>query len=319
MPAKSPVIVDLRFHPEQVREGLRNAFPDREVINRADPASRDKDLSTAHYAVLWKPLDDLFLRARGLKVLFSGGAGVDHVLALPGLPDLPLVRFVDPTLTTRMSEWVVMQCLLHLRQHVAYERQRAKKLWAPLTQPEASEITVGIMGMGVLGCDAARKLKVMGFNVIGWSKSKKSIDGIETFERSELDGFLGRTDILVGLLPLTDETRGIFNARVFSTLRRGGPLGAPFFINAGRGGSHVEADVIAALEKGVLKGASLDVFETEPLPSASKLWTMDNVLMTPHSAADSDVRALFNQVQRQIERFEAGQPLEHLVSRQSGY
>jgi glyoxylate/hydroxypyruvate reductase A len=319
MPAKSPVIVDLRFHPEQVREGLKNAFPDREVINRADPASRDKDLSTAHYAVLWKPLDDLFLRAKGLRVLFSGGAGVDHVLTLPGLPDLPLVRFVDPTLTTRMSEWVVMQGLLHLRQYVTYERQRAKKLWAPLTQPEASEVTVGIMGMGVLGSDAARKLKVMGFNVIGWSKSKKQIDGIETFAGPELDTFLGKTDILVGLLPLTDETRRIFNAQLFSKLRRKGALGAPVFINAGRGGSQVESDLIWALEKNVLKGASLDVFETEPLPASSPLWTMDNVLMTPHSAADSDVKALFDHVQRQIERFEAGQALEHLVSRQSGY
>lgn len=319
MPAKSPVIVDLRFHPEQVREGLKNAFPGREVINRADPASRDKDLSSARYAVLWKPLDDLFLRATGLEVLFSGGAGVDHVLTLPGLPDLPLVRFVDPTLTTRMSEWIAMQCLLHLRQHVAYERQRAKKLWAPLAQPEASDLTVGIMGMGVLGTDAARKLRTLGFNVIGWSKSRKSIEGIETFEGPELDAFLGRTDILVGLLPLTAETKGIFNAALFSKLRRGGALGAPVFINAGRGGSQVEADIIAALGKGVLKGASLDVFETEPLPSSSPLWTMDNVLMTPHSAADSDVRALFAHVERQIERFESGQPLEHLVSRQSGY
>lgn len=319
MSTKSPVIVDLRFHPEQVREGLRNTFPGREVINRADPASRDKDLSQAQYAVLWKPLDDLFLRAKGLKVLFSGGAGVDHVLTLPGLPDLPLVRFVDPTLTTRMSEWIVMQCLLHLRQHVAYERQRAKKLWAPLHQPEASELTVGIMGLGVLGSDAARKLKVMGFNVIGWSKSKKVIEGVETFEGSELDAFLGKTDILVGLLPLTDETRGIFNARLLAKLRRKGPIGAPVFINAGRGGSQVEADVIAALEKGVLKGASLDVFETEPLPSSSPLWTMDNVLLTPHSAADSDVKALFDHVERQIQRFESGQPLEHLVSRDAGY
>ncbi|MBX9458166.1 MAG: glyoxylate/hydroxypyruvate reductase A [Rhizobium sp.] len=319
MSAKSSVIVDLRFHPEQVREGLKNAFPGREVINRADPASRDKDLSAAHYAVLWKPLDDLFLRATNLQVLFSGGAGVDHILTLPGLPTLPLVRFVDPSLTTRMSEWVVMQCLLHLRQYVTYERQRAKKLWAPLTQPEAAELTVGIMGMGVLGSDAARKLKVMGFDVIGWSKSKKSIDGVETFEGAELDAFLGKTDILVGLLPLTDETRGIFNYQLFSKLRRGGPLGAPFFINAGRGGSQVEADVITALEKSVLRGASLDVFETEPLPSTSPLWTMDNVLMTPHSAADSDVRALFDHVERQIERHEAGQPLEHLVSRDAGY
>jgi glyoxylate/hydroxypyruvate reductase A len=319
MPEKSPIIVDLRFHPEQVREGLKGAFAGREVINRADPASRDKDLTTAHYALLWKPLDDLFLRASNLKVLFSGGAGVDHVLTLPGLPDLPLVRFVDPTLTTRMSEWVVMQCLLHLRQYVTYERQRAKKLWAPLNQPEASELTVGVMGMGVLGTDAARKLKTMGFDVIGWSKSKKSIDGIETFAGSELDAFLGKTNILVGLLPLTPDTRGIFNADLFAKLRRGGPLGAPFFINAGRGGSQVEADIVAALKSGVLKGASLDVFETEPLPASSPLWTMDSVLMTPHSAADSDVRALFDHVERQIARFEDGEALEHLVSRDAGY
>ena len=319
MPEKSPIIVDLRFHPEQVREGLKGAFPGREVINRADPASRDKDLTKAHYALLWKPLDDLFLRASNLKVLFSGGAGVDHVLTLPGLPDLPLVRFVDPTLTTRMSEWVVMQCLLHLRQSVTYERQRAKKLWAPLSQPEASELTVGVMGMGVLGTDAAAKLKTMGFNVIGWSKSKKSIADIETFAGSELDAFLGKTDILVGLLPLTPDTKGIFNAELFAKLRRGGPLGAPFFINAGRGGSQVESDIVAALKSGVLKGASLDVFETEPLPASSPLWTMDSVLMTPHSAADSDVRALFDHVERQIARFEEGKALEHLVSRDAGY
>jgi len=206
-----------------------------------------------------------------------------------------------------------------LRQHAAYERQRAKKLWAPLSQPEAAELTVGIMGLGVLGTDAARKLKIMGFDVVGWSKSKKSIDGVETFAGPDLDAFLGKTDILVGLLPLTDDTRGIFNAGLFSKLRRGGALGAPVFINAGRGGSQVEADLLRALETGVLKGASLDVFETEPLPSKSPFWTMDNVEMTPHSAADSDVRALFAHVERQIERFEAGKPLEHLVSRDSGY
>lgn len=319
MSAKSPVIVDLRFHPDQVREGLKGAFAGREVVNRADPAARDRDLSEARYAVLWKPLDDLFLRAGKLEVLFSGGAGVDHVLGLPGLPDLPLVRFVDHTLTTRMSEWIVMQCLMHLRQHVTYERQRAKKLWAPLNQPEASELTVGIMGMGVLGTDAARKLKMIGFNVIGWSKSTKAIDGIETFEGGELDTFLGKTDILVGLLPLTADTSGIFDAGLFAKLRRKGALGAPVFINAGRGGSQVEADIVAALEKGVLKGVSLDVFETEPLPPSSPLWSMDSVLMTPHSAADSDVRALFAHVERQIERFEAGEALEHLVSRDAGY
>lgn len=319
MPSKSPVIVDLRFHPDQVREGLRHAFPGREVINRADPANDGRDLSGIDYALLWKPLDDLFSRATDLKVLFSGGAGVDHVLTLPGLPDLPLVRFVDHTLTTRMSEWVVMQCLMHLRQHLAYDRQQREKVWLPLTQPEAADLNVGIMGMGVLGSDAARKLRVMGFNVLGWSRTRKDIEGVETFGADGLDEFLGKTDILVGLLPLTADTRDIYNAALFGKLRRSGALGGPVFVNAGRGGSQVEADLVAALTNGTLKGASLDVFQTEPLPSASPFWTLENVILTPHSAADSDVSALFAHVERQIDRFERGEPLEHVVGREAGY
>jgi glyoxylate/hydroxypyruvate reductase A len=319
MSAKSPVIVDLRFHPDQVREGLKHAFKGREVINRADPANDGRDLSGIDYAVLWKPLDDLFSRATDLKVLFSGGAGVDHVLTLPGLPDLPLVRFVDQTLTTRMSEWIVMQCLMHLRQHLAYDRLQRAKIWRPLTQPEAADLTVGIMGMGVLGTDAARKLKAIGFNVLGWSKSKKRIDDVETFTADALDEFLGRTDILVGLLPLTAETSDIYDAALFRKLRNKGALGGPVFVNAGRGGSQVEADLVAALNDGTLKGASLDVFQTEPLPASSPFWSMDNVILTPHCASDSDTAALFSYIERQIDRFESGQPLENVVGRDAGY
>jgi glyoxylate/hydroxypyruvate reductase A len=319
MPSKSPIIVDLRFHPDQVREGLKHAFPGREVINRADPEHADRDLSGIDYALLWKPLDDLFSRAKDLKVLFSGGAGVDHVLTLPGLPDLPLVRFVDHTLTTRMSEWVVMHCLMHLRQHIVYDKQQRRKIWHPITQPEAADLTVGIMGMGVLGSDAAHKLKVMGFNVIGWSKSGRAVEGIEMHAENGLDAFLARTDILVGLLPLTSGTRDIFDAGLFARLKKDGPLGGPVFINAGRGGSQVEADLASALQDGTMKGASLDVFQTEPLPTSSPFWTLDNVLMTPHSASDSDVRALFGSVEQQMERFERGEPLENVVSRDAGY
>lgn len=160
-----------------MEEALRGAFPDREVINRADVVHHNRDLSGIDYAVVWKSAPDLFERAPDLKVVFSGGAGVDHVLTLPGLPEVPLVRFVDQTLTTRMSEWVVMQCLLHLRQHRAYEALAAKREWRDLSQPEAADITVGIMGMGVLGQDAARKLSTMGFKVVGWSRSKKNRRG----------------------------------------------------------------------------------------------------------------------------------------------
>ncbi|WKL41406.1 NAD(P)-dependent oxidoreductase [Sinorhizobium meliloti] len=248
MPAKSPVIVDLKFIPEEVEAALAGAFPGREVIDLADPAHQERDLSGIDYAVVWKSAPDLFSRAPDLKVVFSGGAGVDHVLTLPGLPDVPLVRFVDRTLTTRMSEWVVMQCLLHLRQHRAYEALGKKHEWRDLSQPEAADVTVGIMGMGVLGQDAARKLAMMGFKVIGWSRSKRVIEGVETYDAAGLDAFLGRTDFLVGLLPLTPDTRGIFNAALFAKLSRNGPFGAPVFINAGRGGSQVEADILECLD-----------------------------------------------------------------------
>ncbi len=315
-PAAGAVVVDLKFGRQEMEAALQEAFRERVVLQAAD---KDRDLSLAHYAVVWKPDPDLFHRAPNLKVLFSGGAGVDHLLAIDGLPDLPIVRFVDESLTTRMSEWVVLQCLSHLRQVPAYSRQQRERLWRELPQPEARDVTVGIMGLGVLGQDSAIKLKMMGFNVVGWSRTKKVLDGIETFEGSELDAFLSRTDILVGLLPLTADTRGIFDRRLFGKLRKGGALGSPVFINAGRGGSQVETDLLAALQDGTLRGASLDVFESEPHPAEGPFWTRENVIITPHAASASDMRALFRQVERQIDRFEGGQPLEHLVDRKTGY
>ena len=208
MSAKSPVIVDLKFIPREVEDALKGAFPGREVLNLADPRHKGRDLSGIDYAVVWKSDPDLFSRAPDLKVVFSGGAGVDHVLTLPGLPDVPLVRFVDRSLTTRMSEWVVMNCLMHLRQHRAYEARAKAHVWEDLSQPEAADVTVGVMGLGVLGLDAIRKLGVMGFKTIGWSRSKKTIDGVQTFDGDELDAFLAKTDFLVSLLPLTAETKG---------------------------------------------------------------------------------------------------------------
>ncbi|MFB9951591.1 2-hydroxyacid dehydrogenase [Rhizobium puerariae] len=316
MSAKKSVVIDLKFERREIGAALAGAFSGRAVLHASDSGL---DISDARYAIVWKPDPNIFQRAPKLEVLFSGGAGVDHILSMPGLPDIPIVRFVDESLTNRMSEWVVLQALSHLRQVPAYLGQQRERRWRELSQPEAGDITVGVMGLGVLGLDSVRKLGIMGFNVVGWSRSGKTIEGVETFDGGELDAFLARTDILVGLLPLTSDTRGIFNAALFGKLRQGGALGKPVFINAGRGGSQVDADLVGALESGVLGGASLDVFETEPLPADSPYWALENVFVTPHAASASDVRALFRNAEVQMTRYEAGQPLEHVVDVKAGY
>ena len=319
MSARPPVLVDIKFNPEGVARVLKTAFADRGSINLADPGHQARDLRAVEYALLWKPDADLFARAPNLKVIFSGGAGVDHIIGMAGLPEIPIVRFVDRSLTTRMSEWVVMQCLMHLRGQHAHDNHQRQREWAKLIAPEAAEVTVGVIGLGILGQDAVAKLRVMGFNVIGWSRSRKQIDGVETFDASELDNFLARTDILVGLLPLTPETSGFYDARLFAKLRRNGALGQAVFINAGRGKSQVEADIVSAIRDGTLGGASLDVFEAEPLASDSPLWDLQNVFLTPHDAAVSEENALFRHVETQIARFERGEPLQFVVDRAAGY
>jgi glyoxylate/hydroxypyruvate reductase len=195
-----------------------------------------------------------------------------------------------------------------------------EQLMADPEQPAAKDTRVGVMGMGELGADAARKLAAMGFEVAGWSARRKDIAGIRSYAgEAERDAFLARTDILVVLLPHTPATHGIINAGLLGKLARDGRLGGPVLLNAGRGGLQVEADILAALDSGVLKGASLDVFETEPLPAPSPLWSHPGVYVSPHVAAISHQDAISATIARQIERVEAGGKLEHVVERERGY
>ncbi len=279
------------------------------------------DPSAVRYVVSWRHLPGALADLPNLRAIFSLGAGVDHVLVDPRLPDVPIVRVVDPDLTTRMSEWVVLQVLLHHRQFRRYDRQQAEKVWAEdEAQPAAAEVRVGLLGLGELGRDAAVKLLAIGFDVAGWSRSAKSVPGVPTFHGSSgLDALLARTDILVCLLPLTPETGGLLNASLFAKLARDGNLGGPFLVNAGRGGLQVEADIIAALDAGVLKGASLDVFETEPLPASSPLWDRPNAYLSPHNAAVSSPDAIARYIAGQIIDFERGEPLLNVVDRVRGY
>lgn len=272
------------------------------------------------YACAWYQPAGLLATLPSLAAIFSLGAGVDHVLADSALPDVPVVRIVDPDLTMRMTEYVMLHVLMHHRRQKLYESQQAARVWFEHGQPPASAVAVGVMGLGVLGSAAAEMLARLGFRVAGWSRTARSSAGIETFHGAGgLDAFLRRTEILVCLLPATASTRGILRLDLLRRLRRDGAAGGAFLINAGRGALQVDADVLAALEEGTLAGASLDVFPREPLPAESPFWTHPKVTVTPHNAAASDPGALTANILAQIVRFEAGEPLAHVVDRVTGY
>lgn len=316
MLANSILLTVGSWDPAPWVQAIRAGDPDRSLQvwpDLTEPAA-------IGYALVWEPPDGLLQQCPNLKVIFSLGAGVDRLLSLPDLPRVPLVRVVNPDLTQRMSEWVTLQVLIHHRRQRAYDRQQAARIWKELDQPAAREIRVGIMGLGVLGRDSATTLRRLGFQVAGWSRTPTDLPDIACFHgQAMLERFLARTDILVCLLPLTAQTRGILSSALFDKLARDGALGGPVLINAGRGALQKEDDILAALNNGTLVGASLDVFEKEPLDAGSPLWSLPNVVITPHSAATSAPRALVPPILDQIKAFEGGALLENVVDRERSY
>src|SRR4030088_3437546 len=271
---------------ERWRARFDKVCGDRRVLQGAEATSDPKDV---HYAAVWKPVPGELAAFPDLKVIFNLGAGVDAVMADATLPKVPLVRVAVGDLTFRMTEYVVLHVLMHHRQEPYLRACQREQRWAPRFQWPANAISVGIMGLGTLGSNAADALRRVGFRVSGWSSSPKQIDGVACFHgRAQLDAFLQQTDILVCLLPLTPDTRHILNRGLFSKLNRHSPLAAPVLINAGRGGLQNEADILECLDDGTLGAASLDVFANEPLPADSPFWTHPTVVLTPHNAADTD-------------------------------
>jgi glyoxylate/hydroxypyruvate reductase A len=258
-----------------------------------------------------------------LELIVSVGAGVDHLLEDPTLPDVPIVRYVDPDLTARMVEYIALQVLFHQRRMSEFLEFQAQRTWRYLPEPAAHEVRVGIMGLGVMGMACADALRTFGFGLRGWSRAPKRLEGVECFAGGgQLDDFLGATDILACILPLTVETRGILNRSLIRRLSRRGRherLPGPVLINAGRGGLQVESDILAALDAGELYAASLDVFEQEPLPASSPLWRHPRVVITPHNAAESTSRSIVRYILRQIRAHQTGERLTNVVDRDRGY
>ena len=315
MTALALVITGWDVGPWEAR--FRAAAPGRDIRLWPDRLGNPDEVA---YAAAWLPPAGAFGAFRNLRAIFSLGAGVDGVLADRALPRVPIVRVVDPNLMRRMTEYVTLHVLMHHRRQRLYDAQQRQRVWYEHAQPRANEVTVGIMGLGVLGRDAAEVLVRLGFRVAGWSRSPRQLPGVEVFHGAAgLDKFLARTEILVCLLPHTPATEGILDLALLRKLKRDGALGGAFLINAGRGKLQIDADIVTALDEGALAGATLDVFPVEPLPAASPLWAHPKVTITPHNSAASVPEETVAYIVQQIERFEAGHGLENVIDRASGY
>jgi glyoxylate/hydroxypyruvate reductase A len=275
------------------------------------------DPKTIDYTLSFRPPFGLLKSLPNLKTIFSLGAGVDAFLADPEFPkSVPLVRFVDPQLSTEMAQYVVMHVLLQHRRQRDFDAAQAKAKWAQRMLPRRTADTrIGILGLGEIGTVAGEQLRGLGFPVHGWSRTCKTAPGIKSYAGDgEFAAFLGESDFLVCLLPLTDETRGILNAKTFAML----PEGA-YVINVARGGHLVEAELIAALDSGRLSGATLDVFQTEPLPETDPIWRHPKIVATPHIAAMSNPQVTANYVIDGIARAMRGERHPNTVDMGRGY
>lgn len=302
---------------EDWADTLREHLPDLDVRVHPGPGQPlPCDPAEIDMALIWKPPAGLLASLPNLKFVHGFGAGVDNILADKSYPrHVPLARVVDAGLANGMAEYVVLHVLRFHRQMQAMQFNQRNKTWKWLPPVDASERTVGIMGLGALGAVAAKRLVDFGFQVVGWSRRLKAIDGVASFHGEEqFEGFLRHCNLLVCLLPLTPETRGIICRRNLSLLPRGA-----YIINAGRGDHVVEADLLHALDNDYLSGATLDVFAEEPLREDHPFWTHPKVTVTPHNAADSIPALVVPQIVENIQRCRAGKPLLRIVDPNVGY
>ncbi|RPE02873.1 glyoxylate/hydroxypyruvate reductase A [Candidatus Pantoea deserta] len=265
--------------------------------------------------IAWQPPENMMETFPGLKALLSVGAGADQfdLSALP--PDLPVVRMIEPGLTQGMVEYVTFAVLGLHRDMPRYLQQQRDARWQAHSVRPAAARRVGVMGLGELGQASLRQLVSLGFDCAGWSRTPREIEGATCFHGADrLGAFLARSDILVCLLPLTAETRGLLNHDLFRQLPAGAAL-----VQAGRGAQLHHNDLLAALDSGQLSAAVIDVTDPEPLPSTHPFWRHPAIWLTPHIASQTQADSAAAALLENLRRYQRGEPMKGLIDRARGY
>jgi glyoxylate/hydroxypyruvate reductase A len=298
---------------ETWRAQLSQHLPPGETLALATQLT---DKNAVDVALAANPRWGELARFPNLRFVQSLWAGVDGMLGDPELPEnIALARLVDPAMAQSMAEGAIAAVLYLHRQFPAYLQQQTSHTWRQLPQPVASHRRVGVLGFGKMGEPVARGLAALGFAVSAWGLSPRAETSVDySWGAAGLERLLAKTQILVNLLPLTDATRGVLNAELFSRLPAGAAL-----INLGRGGHLKDADLLQALETRHLGHAVLDVFHQEPLPADHAFWSHPHVTVLPHVAASTDPESAAPIALQNVAAFRAGRPLTGVVSRSRGY
>ena len=275
------------------------------------------DAAPADYALVWKPPAEMLANRSDLKAIFNLGAGVDALMKMADrIPaNVPIIRLEDAGMAEQMADYVSSAVLRYYRHLDDYQRQAMHQRWQPKWPASKQQFTVAVLGLGVLGRVIAKRLQQLQFPVLGWSRTKKNLDGVSCFSGdNELAACLAKARVVVCILPLTTQTTGILNRTTLSALPR-----SAYVINVGRGAHIVEEDLLALLQNGHLAGATLDVFQTEPLPSGHPLWQQHNVTITPHISAQTLLDDAYVQIAEKINRLDQGLPVSGVIDRNQGY
>ncbi len=304
------VLLSAASETAQWRDAFARVLPD--VRLHVWPDAPD----TVDFAIVWKPPEEVFERVRVRRAIFNLGAGVDGLLAVPTLPrNVPIVRLEDAGMAMQMTEYVTLAVLRAYREQDAYAVQQRERRWQQRPRLAKADFGIGLLGFGVLGHAVAGALRTFDFPLHGWSRSPRSVPGVTMFTAENgLREMLARSRVLVVLLPSTPQTRGLLDRSMLGLLPAGAHL-----VNVARGALVVESDLLDLLDEGHLASATLDVFESEPLPAGHRFWHHPKIVLTPHVSAATLVDESAAQVAAKLSAMARNEPVTGVVNAQRGY